>query len=56
MKSCLGYSCVDYNRERAIEVTDRLHSHNAGFDHQLVKPADFGKVQGILATIPKKVI
>ena len=36
------------------QVTDKLRSHDAGFDHHLVKPADFGKVQEILATIPKK--
>ena len=36
-----GYS-QDADRERSLE---------AGFDHHLVKPADFGKVQEILATV-----
>lgn len=36
------------------QVTDKLRSHNAGFDHHLVKPADFGKVLQILATVPEK--
>ena len=28
---------------------DRQRSHEAGFDHHLVKPGDFGKVLQILA-------
>jgi PAS domain S-box-containing protein len=35
-----------YGRE-----TDRQRSQKAGFDHHLVKPADFGKVRQILATV-----
>ena len=35
-------------------VTDKLRSQDAGFNHHLVKPADFGKVQEILATVPDK--
>lgn len=38
------------------QAADKLRSHHAGFDHHLVKPADFAKVQEILATIPKKAI
>ena len=34
--------------------TDKLRSHDAGFDHHLVKPADFGKVKEILATVSEK--
>jgi PAS domain S-box-containing protein len=33
------------------QETDRQRSQEAGFDHHLVKPADFGKVQQILATV-----
>ena len=33
------------------QETDRQRSQEAGFDHHLVKPADFGKVQKILATV-----
>jgi signal transduction histidine kinase/ActR/RegA family two-component response regulator len=36
--------------------TDRQCSREAGFDHHLVKPADFGKVQQILATVSQKAI
>ena len=38
-----------YGRE-----TDRQRSQEAGFDHHLVKPVDFGKVQQILATVSEK--
>jgi CheY-like chemotaxis protein len=31
--------------------SDRQRSLDAGFDHHLSKPADFGKVQDILATV-----
>jgi signal transduction histidine kinase/CheY-like chemotaxis protein len=34
--------------------TDRQRSQEAGFDHHLAKPADFGKVQQILATVSEK--
>jgi CheY-like chemotaxis protein len=33
------------------QVTDRQRSHQAGFDHHLVKPADLGKLQQILARV-----
>ena len=36
------------------QESDRESSRAAGFDHHLVKPADFGKVQEILATVSKK--
>lgn len=32
--------------------SDRQHAHAAGFDHHLVKPADFSSVQAILAAAP----
>jgi CheY-like chemotaxis protein len=31
--------------------TDRRRSQQAGFDHHLTKPADFGKVLQILTTV-----
>ena len=34
------------------EVAARQRSREAGFDHHLVKPADFGKLQEILAIVP----
>ncbi len=34
------------------QESDRQRSHEAGFDHHLSKPADFGKLQEILGTIP----
>jgi len=33
------------------QESDRQHSQEAGFDHHLVKPADFGKVLQILAAV-----
>jgi len=33
------------------QETNRQRSQEAGFDHHLVKPADFAKVQNILATV-----
>lgn len=36
------------------QATDKLRSQDAGFNHHLVKPADFGKLQQILATVPVK--
>ena len=35
------------------QKSDRQRSHEAGFDHHLVKPADFGKVLEILAGVSK---
>ena len=34
--------------------SDRQRSQEAGFDHHLVKPAKFEKVQEILATVSEK--
>jgi CheY-like chemotaxis protein len=34
--------------------TERHRSQDAGFDHHLVKPVDFSKVQRILATVLEK--
>jgi PAS domain S-box-containing protein len=36
------------------QETDRQRSQEAGFDHHLVKPADIGQVQQILATVAEK--
>jgi signal transduction histidine kinase/CheY-like chemotaxis protein len=36
------------------QESDRQRSLEAGFDHHLLKPADFGKVQQILATVSEK--
>jgi len=36
------------------QESDRQHSQEAGFDHHLVKPADFEKVRQILAAVSKK--
>jgi len=36
------------------QESDRQRSHVAGFDHHLVKPADFGKLQQILASVSEK--
>jgi len=33
------------------QATDKLRSQDAGFNHHLVKPTDFDKVQQILATV-----
>jgi CheY-like chemotaxis protein len=35
--------------------SDRQRSQEVGFDHYLVKPTQFEKVQKILASVPKKV-
>jgi len=36
------------------QETDKLRSQDAGFNHHLVKPADFSKVQQVLATVSVK--
>ncbi|MHB1036905.1 MAG: hybrid sensor histidine kinase/response regulator [Pirellulales bacterium] len=36
------------------QESDRQHSQEAGFDHYLVKPADFQKVRQILASVSEK--
>ena len=38
------------------QEADRQRSQEAGFDHHLVKPADFGKVRQILAAVAEKAI
>ncbi|MBC7468527.1 MAG: response regulator, partial [Ramlibacter sp.] len=35
------------------QETDRQRSKDAGFDHHLVKPADFGAVEKILETVSR---
>lgn len=37
------------------QESDRLHSKEAGFDHHLVKPIDFGRVKEILEAVSKKI-
>jgi PAS domain S-box-containing protein len=36
------------------QKSDRQRSQDAGFNHHLVKPADFGKVQQILASVSRR--
>ena len=36
------------------QESDRERSQDAGFDHHLVKPVDFDKLQDILATVSEK--
>jgi CheY-like chemotaxis protein len=38
------------------QESDRLRSREAGFDHHLVKPADFANVQSILAEVAKRAL
>ena len=38
-----------YGQER-----DRQRSYDVGFDHHLVKPADYGELQKILATVAER--
>jgi signal transduction histidine kinase/DNA-binding response OmpR family regulator len=38
-----------YGREE-----DRARSRQAGFDHHLVKPVDFGLIQGVVASLPAR--
>ena len=44
-KSCL-VAMTGYGQE-----ADKQRSQEAGFDHHLVKPADFSEVKQILATV-----
>ncbi|MES2789687.1 MAG: chemotaxis protein CheB [Planctomycetota bacterium] len=46
LKDIMLIALTGYGQE-----TDRQTSHEAGFNHHLVKPADFGKLQQILATL-----
>ena len=45
LRDAVLVAMTGYGRE-----VDRRRSQEAGFDHHLVKPADFGKVLQILAT------
>ncbi|HEX4073560.1 MAG TPA: response regulator, partial [Planctomycetaceae bacterium] len=60
-----GYEVARRMRQRSIgqEATlialtgwgqeeDRRRSKEAGFDHHLVKPVDFGALQALLASLP----
>ena len=62
-----GYEVAKRMRQQAVlgnvvlvamtgygQETDRQRSQEAGFDHHLVKPADFGEVQKILATVRRR--
>ena len=49
LKNIVLVAMTGYGRE-----TDRQRSQEAGFDHHLVKPADFGKLQKILASVSEK--
>jgi PAS domain S-box-containing protein len=46
LKNSVLVAMTGYGQE-----SDRKNSHDAGFDHHLVKPADFPKVLKILATV-----
>lgn len=49
LKNMLLVVMTGYGQE-----TDRQRSQEAGFDHHLAKPADFGELQKILAIAPQK--
>jgi CheY-like chemotaxis protein len=46
LKNIVLIAMTGYGQE-----SDRKRSREAGFDHHLVKPGDFGKVLQILATV-----
>jgi len=46
LQNAVLVAMTGYGRE-----SDRQRSREAGFDHHLVKPGDFGKVLEILATV-----
>jgi CheY-like chemotaxis protein len=46
LKNVVLVAMTGYGQE-----SDRKRSKEAGFDHHLVKPGDFGKVLEILATV-----
>jgi len=65
LPGCNGYEVAKQMREQPIlknlmlvamtgygQESDLLRSRSAGFDHHLVKPVDFARVQQILATVP----
>jgi PAS domain S-box-containing protein len=49
LKNVVLVAMTGYGQE-----SDRQRSREAGFDHHLVKPADFGKVRQILASVSAK--
>ena len=48
LKNIMLVALTGYGQE-----SDRQRSQNAGFDHHLVKPADFDKIENLLATVRK---
>ena len=48
LKSIMLVALTGYGQE-----SDGQRSQNAGFDHHLVKPADFDKIENLLATVRK---
>ena len=48
LKGIMLVALTGYGQE-----SDRQRSQNAGFDHHLVKPADFDKIENLLATVRK---
>ena len=49
LKSIMLVALTGYGQE-----SDRQRSQHAGFDHHLVKPADFDKIENLLATVQEK--
>jgi CheY-like chemotaxis protein len=46
LKNIVLIAITGYGRKR-----DRQRSQGAGFDHHLIKPVEFGRIQQILATV-----
>lgn len=49
LKNTVLVALTGYGQER-----DRQRSYDVGFDHHLVKPADYGELQKILATVAEQ--
>ena len=49
LKNIMLVALTGYGQER-----DRQRSYDVGFDHHLVKPADYGELQKILATLAER--
>ena len=49
LKNIMLVTLTGYGQER-----DRQRSYDVGFDHHLVKPADYGELQKILATLAER--
>ena len=49
LKNIMLVALTGYGQER-----DRQRSYDVGFDHHLVKPADYGELQKILATVAER--